>query len=191
MVKIAVFASGNGSNFENLVLKMKDGLLKGDIVFLIVDKKNAFALERAKKLGIEAIFIDPKSFSSKEEHEKEIVSNLKERDIKFIALAGYMRIIGETLLKEYEGRIVNIHPSYLPELKGKDSIKRAFEAKKDFTGVTVHFVDSGVDTGKVIYQEKIVIDKKWSLEELEEEVHEREHKIYPKALNLIFDKENF
>lgn len=191
MVKIAVFASGNGSNFENLVLKMKDGLLKGDIVFLIVDKKNAFALERAKKLGIEAIFIDPKSFSSKEEYEKEIVSNLKERDIKFIALAGYMRIIGETLLKEYEGRIVNIHPSYLPELKGKDSIKRAFEAKKDFTGVTVHFVDSGVDTGKVIYQEKIVIDKKWSLEELEEEVHEREHKIYPKALNLIFDKENF
>lgn len=191
MVKIAVFASGNGSNFENLVLKMKDGLLKGDIVFLIVDKKNAFALERAKKLGIEAIFIDPKSFSSKEEHEKEIVSNLKERDIKFIALAGYMRIIGETLLKEYEGRIVNIHPSYLPELKGKDSIKRAFEAKKDFTGVTVHFVDGGVDTGKVIYQEKIVIDKKWSLEELEEKVHEIEHKIYPKALNLIFDKENF
>lgn len=191
MVKIAVFASGNGSNFENLVLKMKDGLLKGDIVFLIVDKKNAFVLERAKKLGIEAIFIDPKSFSSKEEHEKEIVSNLKERDIKFIALAGYMRIIGETLLKEYEGRIVNIHPSYLPELKGKDSIKRAFEAKKDFTGVTVHFVDGGVDTGKVIYQEKIVIDKKWSLEELEEKVHEIEHKIYPKALNLIFDKENF
>lgn len=191
MVKIAVFASGNGSNFENLVLKMKDGLLKGDIVFLIVDKKNAFVLERAKKLGIEAIFIDPKSFSSKEEYEKEIVSNLKERDIKFIALAGYMRIIGETLLKEYEGRIVNIHPSYLPELKGKDSIKRAFEAKKDFTGVTVHFVDGGVDTGKVIYQEKIVIDKKWSLEELEEKVHEIEHKIYPKALNLIFDKENF
>ncbi len=191
MVKVAVFASGNGSNFENLVKKKREGLLKGDIVLLIVDKKEAYALKRAKKLGIESVFIDPKSFLSKEEYEKEIIATLKKKDIDFIALAGYMRIVGETLLKEYEGRIVNIHPSYLPELKGKDSIKRAFETKKDFTGVTIHFVDRGVDTGKIIYQEKLVIDKKWTLEELEKKIHELEYEIYPKGLNLIFDKESY
>ena len=191
MVKVAVFTSGNGSNFENLVKKKREGLLKGDIVLLIVDKKEAYALKRAKKLGIESVFIDPKSFLSKEEYEKEIIATLKKKDIDFIALAGYMRIVGETLLKEYEGRIVNIHPSYLPELKGKDSIKRAFETKKDFTGVTIHFVDRGVDTGKIIYQEKLVIDKKWTLEELEKKIHELEYEIYPKGLNLIFDKESY
>lgn len=186
MKKVAVFASGTGSNFENLVISQK-GIenCNYSIELLIVDKKDAKAIEKSNKLGIPVYFIDPKLYQKKELFEEAVLTILKESSIEFIALAGYMRILGATILNCYKDRVVNIHPSFLPEYPGKDSICRAFSDKCKTTGVTLHYVDSGVDTGKIIYQERIHIDPLWSLLHLEESVHEIEHKIYPYVLNKI------
>lgn len=186
MVNIGIFASGSGSNFENLVLALEDGRGEGySVKFLFSDKKNAFALERAKKLGIENICIELKDCLNKEEYEKRILKKLEEENIELIVLAGYMKIISSTLLKKYENRIINIHPSYLPNYQGKDAIKRAFLEKNKETGVTIHFVDKGVDTGSIIYQEKLNIENIQTLEEIENKIHQLEYEIYPKVLTRL------
>ena len=180
MVKVAVFASGSGTNFENIV---NAGLQHASIEVLIVDKEKAYAIERAKKLNIPYIYVNPKAFANKEEYETQIMEYLKEYEIELIALAGYMRYIGKVLLENYGGRIINIHPAYLPNFPGAHGIKDAYDAKAKETGVTIHYVDEGVDTGEIIHQEKFEIDPSWTLEELEERVHALEYKMYPKVLD--------
>ncbi|MBC2856034.1 MAG: phosphoribosylglycinamide formyltransferase [Cetobacterium sp.] len=189
MVKIAVLASGSGTNFENIVLSLRDGRASNfSVELLIVDKMSSFARMRAEKLEVPCVYINPKGFSNKQEFEEKIIKVLKEYEIELIALAGYMRIISETLLNEYGGKIINIHPAYLPEFPGKDGIGDAYRANVASTGVTVHYVDSGVDTGEIIHQERIEIDKKWKLDELENEIHKMEYKIYPLVLTEISKK---
>ncbi|MFA6708521.1 MAG: phosphoribosylglycinamide formyltransferase [Fusobacterium sp.] len=186
MVKIAVFASGNGGNFQSIVEKSKkDNSIKYSVELLIVDKKNSYAEKRAEKLGIPCYIVIPKEFSTKENYEKKIIEILKENKIKLIALAGYMRIISSTLLKAYENKIINIHPAYLPNYPGKDGIGDAFKAGAKETGVTIHYVDEGVDSGEIIYQEKLKIKDEWNIEKLEEEIHKIEHRIYPAILNEL------
>jgi len=189
MVKTAVLASGSGSNFENLVLASREERnSKYSIELLIVDKLSAYAVERAERLGIPCYSLNPKVFPNKAEYEKEIVRILSENEIEIVALAGYMRIIAETFLSAYKGKIVNIHPAYLPEFPGKDGIGDAFKAGAEHTGVTIHYVDEGVDTGEIIYQERLKIEKDWDLDKLKEEVHKIEHKIYPMTLEKICQK---
>lgn len=191
MVNIAIFASGNGSNFENLIDKINDGSIKDTrCAILIVDKEHAYAIERAKRLGIPYRYVDPKGYGGKAGYETEIMKTLKENDVELIVLAGYMRFIGEVLLKNYSNRIINLHPAYLPAFPGAHSIQDAFEAKAEFTGVTVHYVDEGVDTGEIIYQEKIMIDPSWSLETLEEHVHALEYKLFPKVVAQLSEQLN-
>lgn len=189
MVKLAIFASGNGGNFQRIVEAIRSGEAQGyEVKVLIVDKKEALAIKRAENLGIKYYFVNPKDFSSKREYEEKIIEILREKDIEYIALAGYMRIISNTLLNAYANRIINIHPSYLPNFPGKDGIGDAFESKAKETGVTIHYVDNGIDTGEIIYQEKLKIEKEWKLETLREKVHEVEHRIYPMVLTKLFKK---
>lgn len=186
MVNIAIFASGNGSNFENIVNEINAGNVEHvTCKVLIVDKEHAFAMERAKKLGIPYYFVNPKAFANKAEYETCILAKLKELDVELIVLAGYMRFIGEVLLSNFHNRIINLHPAYLPNFPGAHSIQDAYEAKAEFTGVTVHFVDEGVDTGEIIHQEKIVIDPTWSLETLEEHVHALEYDMFPRVVQQV------
>ena len=185
MINIAVFASGNGGNFEELVHAKSKHY---NIELLIVDKENAFALERAKTLGINNIFVNPKSFDSKQKYEESILTILKKYNIEYIILAGYMRIISHTLLKNFEKHIINIHPSYLPEFSGKDAISNAFNAKVSQTGITIHYVNEKIDNGEIIYQEKIDINPLWTKDVLENKIHEREHKVYSKVLNELFER---
>ncbi len=189
MVNIAIFASGSGTNFENLVKHIQEGSLPGCICkLLIVDKEHAKALERAKRLGIEAIYVNPKAYADKKAYEQEIRRHLEEKGVELIVLAGYMRFIGEELLTHYPQRIINIHPAYLPNFPGAHGIQDAYEAKAEFTGVTVHYVDEGIDTGKIIMQEKIMIDPSWTLEELETSVHALEYTLFPKALKQVCEE---
>lgn len=189
MVNIAVFASGNGSNFENIVTSIHAKQLNSaECRLLVVDKEHAYAIERAKRHGIPYLYVNPKAYPNKAEYECFILSKLKEYQIDLIVLAGYMRFIGEVLLQAYPYRIMNLHPAYLPQFPGAHSIQDAFDAKVDYTGVTVHYVDEGVDTGEIIYQEKLMIDPDWSLEKLEEQVHALEYQLFPKAIQMIIDK---
>ncbi|WP_426709440.1 phosphoribosylglycinamide formyltransferase [Cetobacterium sp. SF1] len=184
MVKVAVLASGSGSNFEKIVL----GEENYKVELLIVDREKAYALERGKNLGVQGIYVNPKSFSSKGKYEEKIIELLEEREIEWIFLAGYMRIISKTLLEKYPERIVNIHPSYLPKFPGKRAIEDAYENKVSETGVTIHYVDEGVDTGKIIAQEKIKIDSGWTLDNLQEEVHRVEHRLYPQIIKKLVEE---
>lgn len=182
MVNIAVFASGSGTNFENIV---KANLSHVNVKLLIVDKESAYAIERANHLGVPYVYVNPKAFPSKKEYEMKIMEYLHEYEIELIVLAGYMRFIGEVLLSNYPRKIINIHPAYLPAFPGAHGIRDAYEAKVSETGVSIHYVDEGVDTGEIIHQEKIKIDPDWSLETLEEHVHALEYKMYPKVLEQL------
>lgn len=189
MVKIAIFASGNGGNFQRIVEAQRSGEGKGyEVKVLIVDKGNAYAIERAKALGIPYYFINPKEYNTKMEFEEKIIEVLKEFKVEYIVLAGYMRIITPTLLDKYFNKIINIHPAYLPEFPGKDGIGDVYKAGVNKTGVTIHYVDSGVDTGEIIYQERLKIDSQWGLEDLKNKIHEIEHRIYPMVLTKLFKK---
>lgn len=183
--RVAVFASGSGSNFQTLVDEAKAGQLDADIAFLVCDKPSAFVIERADKAGIPRFVFQAKAYASKEAFEQEIVSELKSQQIELIVLAGYMRLIGPTLLSEYEGRIVNIHPSLLPEFPGKDAIGQALAAGAQVTGVTVHFVDEGMDTGPIIAQERVKVESEETKESVQEKIHAVEHKLYPAVLQKI------
>ncbi|WP_288962328.1 phosphoribosylglycinamide formyltransferase [uncultured Streptococcus sp.] len=178
MKKIAVFASGNGSNFQVIAEQFP-------VEFVFSDHRDAYVLERAEKLGVTAHAFELKEFDSKVDYEKAIVALLEKYDIDLVCLAGYMKIVGTTLLKAYEGRIINIHPAYLPEFPGAHGIDDAWEAGVDQSGVTIHWVDSGVDTGTVIKQVRVSRLAGDTIESFEARIHENEYKLYPEVLESL------
>lgn len=189
MKKIAIFASGSGSNFQAIIDAINEKKLEADVSLLVCDKPGARVVARAEQSGTETFAFYPKEFESKTAFETEILQQLKERNIEFIVLAGYMRLIGSTLLSEYEGRIVNIHPSLLPAFPGKDAVGQALDAKAEVTGVTVHFVDSGMDTGPIIAQKTVPINKEDTRETLQERIQQVEHQLFPSVLHQLFNQE--
>ncbi|MEG0315001.1 MAG: phosphoribosylglycinamide formyltransferase [Erysipelotrichaceae bacterium] len=191
MVKIAIFASGSGTNFENIVNCINnETITNASVALLIVDKENCFAIERSKNLNIPYCYVNPKAFINKAEYEKQILIKLKEFNIDLIVLAGYMRIVGNTLLDEYPNKILNIHPAYLPSFPGRHGILDTYEAKAEFGGVTVHYLDEGIDTGCIIKQEKVYIKPEWTLEEFEKHIHALEYDLYPRVINEVCNKFN-
>ncbi|WP_125711673.1 phosphoribosylglycinamide formyltransferase [Companilactobacillus kedongensis] len=185
-MKVAIFASGNGTNFEALA---DDKMLKEnglEIVLLVCDKPKAAVIEKAKLRNI-PIFINKLSdYETRSDYEQAIVNYLEPMHIEYILLAGYMRVVTKTLLNVYPGRIINIHPSYLPKFSGLDAIARAFNSGENSTGVTIHYIDEGVDTGSIIRQETVPILDSDTVDTLEQRVHDKEHEIYPEVvLNLL------
>lgn len=189
MKKIAVFASGNGSNFQALFDATQEKELNAEICLLICDQPNAYVLERAALAGIEVFSFSAKAFESKEQFETKIKEKLQEKEIEWIFLAGYMRLIGDVLLKSYGGRIINIHPSLLPSFKGKDAIGQALEAGVSITGITVHFVDEGMDTGPIIAQEPVSIIRGESKEQLSKRMQKVEHALLVQAAKNLLEEE--
>ncbi len=186
-VRIAVFCSGNGSNFEALVRASRKRKFCGEIVLMVVDNPNAFAIKRAERLKVPVLFINPSDFGSKKDYEKLLIKELSLWKIDWILLAGYMRILGPDFVKKYRFRIVNIHPSLLPSFKGRSGIKDAYEYGVKVTGVTVHFVDEGIDSGPIILQKAVPIREGETIESLERRIHRVEHKLYPEAVRLLLE----
>ncbi|THE10475.1 phosphoribosylglycinamide formyltransferase [Bacillus timonensis] len=185
MKKIAVFASGSGTNFQAIVDSIKEGRLAAKIELVVCDKPGAKVIERASKEWVETFVFSPKEYPQKSLFEAEIVEKLRAKNVELIVLAGYMRLIGDTLLKAYRNKIVNIHPSLLPAFPGKDAIGQAYQAGVNMTGVTIHYVDEGLDTGPIIAQRELVIKPGDTLESIEEKVHEIEHEFYPQILQSL------
>jgi phosphoribosylglycinamide formyltransferase 1 len=185
--KIAIFASGSGSNFQAIAESIERGELKAKVELVVTDKPGAFVATRAKNFSIPVLELAPKTFENKAAYEAKITEELQARNIEWIILAGYMRLIGETLLTAYKNRIINIHPSLLPSFPGKDAIGQAIDHGVKVTGVTVHYVDAGMDTGKIIAQGAVdIIDG--NREETEERVHQLEHALYTKTLKQLFEQ---
>lgn len=185
MKKLAIFVSGSGTNMENLVVKIREQKLPYAPAVVICDRPGAKALERAAALGVKTELVDRKLFGSKELFEKEIVKKLEENRIEIIALAGFMRILSAEFVRLYQGRLINIHPSYLPSFTGGHAIRDAFEAKVKETGVTVHHVVAEVDAGPIIVQRKVSILPEDTLETLETRIHAVEYELYPEALRIL------
>ncbi|OIK16758.1 phosphoribosylglycinamide formyltransferase [Bacillus sp. MUM 116] len=185
MKRIAVFASGSGSNFQAIIDVVQSGELKADISLLVCDKPGAFAVQRANTARIPSFVFSAKDYPTKEAYETEILSELKRHGVELVILAGYMRLIGPTLLREYQGKIVNIHPSLLPAFPGKDAIGQALAAKAEWSGVTVHYVDEGMDTGPIIVQERVRLDENETHESLQNKIHAIEHKLYPAIIQVL------
>jgi len=185
-MNIAIFASGTGSNFHAIV---QDQDLRKNVKLLVCDQPGAKVIETAKEYNVPSFVFSSKDFIDKAAYEQRISEELRQKDINFIVLAGYMRIVGETLLATYEGKMINIHPSYLPDFPGKDAVGQAIRAKVKRTGVTIHYVDAGIDTGSIITQEKVAIDEGDTLQSLTEKIQRVEHRLYPKVIKQFLEAE--
>lgn len=182
---IALFASGSGSNFQAIVDAIEKEKLPISIALLVCDNPSAFVIERAHKHQIKTLVLNPKSFKNKEEYEQVIVNELVHKNVTWIFLAGYIRIIGKTLLQAFHNKIVNIHPALLPSFPGAHGIKDAYDYGVKIFGVTIHFVDEGVDTGKIIDQESFKINGNESMDEIETRIHQIEHQLYPNVIKTL------
>jgi len=187
-MRIAIFASGSGTNAEAIMNAAKTENLKAEVALIVTDKPKAKVVERASKHNVPILICDPKQFETKAAYEQEIVNELQKNEISFIALAGYMRLIGPTLLNAFRGRIVNIHPSLLPSFPGLDAIGQAFQAKVKITGVTIHYVDEGMDTGLIIAQEAVRIEGEDTVDTLQKKIQKVEHQLYPSTLQTIIEE---
>ncbi len=184
-MNIAIFASGQGSNFSAIVKAFQK--INGKIAILVCDNPQAGVINRAKRAGIKTALVQRENFSSRKDFEKEITRNLKNSNIKLIVLAGFMRLLSPEFVKLYEHKIINIHPSLLPAFKGEHGIRDAFDYGAKITGVTVHFVDDKMDHGPIILQGSVEIKETDTLESLESKIHKLEHKLYPRAIRLFLE----
>ena len=185
--RLAVFASGSGSNYEAIAKACSEGVIDAEVVLLVCDRPGAYVLERAKRYGTECFAFNPKEYGSREAYETVLATMLDERDVDFVCLAGYMRIVGKVLLERYERRIVNIHPSLLPSFKGAHAIQDAVDYGVKLFGVTTHFVDETLDGGRIIDQAGVVYEGS-DIEELTNIIHGIEHKLYVKTINKLINK---
>jgi len=187
-VNIAVFASGNGSNFEAIAQAVKKRKIRANLALLVSDNPTAFVLKRARKYKIRIAIVRREDFFTKKDFEAGILSCLKVHGIDLIVLAGFMRVLSPEFVRRYRNKILNIHPSLLPAFKGAHGIRDAFDYGVKVSGVTVHFVDEQMDHGPIVLQEPLVIEERDTLAELEARIHKVEHCIYPEAIKLFTER---
>ena len=192
MLRLAVLVSGGGTNLQAIMDAIDAGTItNAEIVTVISNNEGAYALERAKKYGAEAVLLSPKNFDTREEFNEKLLEALKERDIDLVVLAGYLVVIPPCVIQEYENRIINIHPSLIPSFCGTGCYglhvhEKALEKGVRVSGATVHFVDEGTDTGPIILQKPVMVKQGDTPEILQKRImEEAEWIILPKTIDLI------
>jgi phosphoribosylglycinamide formyltransferase-1 len=182
--RIVVLASGNGSNLQAILdqLHGREGI---EVVGVGSDKPGARALERAQAVGVDTATFPREEYASREARDAAMAGWIEACDADLVVLAGYMQLLGEEFVFRFRHRVVNVHPALLPSFPGLDAIGQALEAGVETTGVTVHFVDEGVDTGPVILQREVDIPADRDRERLEEQIHAVEHELYPEAIRML------
>jgi phosphoribosylglycinamide formyltransferase-1 len=188
-LRVAVLASGRGSNLQAVIDAIEAGTVQAKIVAVISNKKEAPALERARRHGLSALFVDPNPYAgrpdSREVYDRELLDALRRHDVGLVLLAGYMKIVTRVLVEAFANRMMNIHPSLLPSFPGLDVQKKAIEWGCKLAGCTVHFVTEGVDEGPIILQAAVPILDGDTPDTLAARILEQEHKLYPRAVQLF------
>ncbi|MCK4905452.1 phosphoribosylglycinamide formyltransferase [bacterium] len=187
-LKIAVLGSTRGTNLEAIFNTIQTGELDVEIIAVISDKKNAYILERARSYGLPAFFIDPKDFNKREDYDKNIIEKLKNEKTDLVLLIGYMRILSLCFVEQFKNKIMNIHPSLLPAFAGgmdMDVHKLVIEQEVEITGCTLHFVDEGTDTGPIILQKTVEVNKGDTPQSLKGKVQKAEQKIIVEGIKLF------
>ena len=182
--KIAVFASGYGSNFETIANAAAAGRVNAEVALMVCDKPGARVCEVARQMGVDSFVFSPKDYASKAGFESEIVARCRVAGVELICLAGYMRIVGPTLLDAYRGRIINLHPSLLPSFKGAHAIEQALEFGVKVFGATIHYVDETLDGGCIIAQRAVPYEGS-DIDELTAAIHAVEHDLYIDTINKL------
>ena len=183
--RVGVLVSGNGTNLQAILDACEEKAYPAEVCIVISNDAKAFALKRAEKKGIQTAVVPHGSFATRETFEEELISILERTGVDLVALAGFMRVLSPHFVRHYAGRILNIHPALLPSFPGTHAIQQALNCGVKVTGVTVHFVDEGTDTGPIILQEAVDITPQDTLEELEERIHRVEHRLFPEAIRLF------
>jgi len=186
--QLAVFASGNGTNFTALQTAIVERQLPVEIGLLVCDQPGAPVLQRAQAAKVPILVVDFKEYANKAAAEAIILTALQAHHVEAILLAGYMRIIGATLLTAFPHRIINLHPALLPKFPGRQSIEDAFAAGVTETGVTIHYIDAGIDTGQIIDQRSVPIKPTDTLASLATRIHQVEHQFYPDVLQALINE---
>lgn len=184
MKNLGILISGRGSNFEAIARGVAAGVIPARIAVVISNREDAQGLQRAKAMGIEAQCI-PSKGRAREDFEKELAATLKNAQVDCVCLAGFMRVLSPCFVRQFPGRILNIHPSLLPAFPGSDAQRQALEHGVKFSGCTVHLVDEGVDTGPIILQAVVPVLDDDTVETLSARILEQEHRIYPEAVRLL------
>ncbi len=188
--KIAVLISGGGTNLQSLIDRQKERYFNGSIELVVSNNAGSYGLERARQNQIESVYLDRKLFADNTEYDTALIRLFQKHDIDLIVLAGYLRYITPTLLAAYPDRVINIHPSLLPAFGGKNFYglkvhQAVYQRGTRVSGATVHFVDSGQDTGPIILQKAIPLDQDWQPEEIQRQVLKVEHELLPEAVRLF------
>ncbi len=187
-IRIAVLASGRGSNLQSIISSIEDRRLNAVIGLVLSNKEDAFALKRAGTNKIPNLFLDPKKYSKREEYDLALAQKIKQQGADLVVLAGWMRILCQTFLDHFPDKVINIHPSLLPAFPGQNAQKQAFEYGVKYTGCTVHFVDSRMDTGPIIAQQIIPILPDDTLEGLTDRILIEEHLLYPRVIQFFSEQ---
>ncbi len=187
--KLGILVSGRGSNLQAIIDAIEHGELNARIAVVLSNKSRAPALGRAQKHGIDTAFMDPKKFSGKEEFDRALARELKNREVDLVCLAGYMRILSPAFIEQFENQIINIHPSLLPAFPGLDAQQQAIDYGVKFSGCTVHFVNEEVDAGAVILQAVVPVHDDDTADSLAERILIQEHLIYPRAIQMIVENQ--
>ena len=185
--KLAVLVSGRGSNLQAIIDSIEKNNLAAEISLILSNVPDAYALQRGKKHRLKSIFLDPKSFSSRDDYEKQMIELLQTKSIDLVCLAGFMRILGKKFIEAFSGKIINIHPSLLPAFPGLNVQEKALQHGVRFSGCTVHFVNEEVDGGAIISQAVVPILDADDTQSLSDRILEQEHIIYPEAIRLIIE----
>lgn len=187
-LRIGVLASGRGSNLQAIIDAIEAGRLQAVLAVVLSNKREAPALERARRHGAPDVFLDPKPYTgqpaSREAYDRAILEVLKKHEVQLVVLAGYMKIVTPVLINAYENRMMNIHPSLLPAFPGLEVQKKALDWGVKIAGCTVHFVTEGVDEGPIIIQAAVPVLPGDTADALSARILVEEHKIYPKAIQL-------
>lgn len=183
--RLGMLISGSGTNLENIAARIEEGTLGARIAVVISNVKEAYGLVRASQHGLKAVFVDPGSFPDRASYDRELVRLLRENDVELVILAGYMLMAGREMVEAYHHRMMNIHPALLPAFPGTSGVADALDYGVKVTGVTVHFVDEGLDTGPIILQEAVPVMEGDTVESLHQRIHEVEYRLYPKAIRYF------
>jgi phosphoribosylglycinamide formyltransferase-1 len=184
-LRLAVFASGSGSNFQAVAEAVRNREFPASVELVVCDKPSAYVVERAKALGIDTYVFRPKEYPSREAYEEEILAELRAREIDWIIMAGYMRLVTPVLVGPFYGRMINVHPALLPAFPGIHSVKQALDYGAKITGATVHFVDGGTDTGPIIAQQAVEVLPGDTEQTLSARIQAAEHELLPRVVHWI------
>lgn len=184
-LNLGILISGRGSNMLNLVNASQRGLINSKVKIVISNNNNSSGIDKAKRKNIKTKIINQKDYESKKDFENALTNTLKNQNVDLVCLAGFMSILSKNFLKEWNRKVINIHPSLLPSFRGKNAVKQALENRVKTAGCSVHFVDEGIDTGEIISQEKVSVSSNDDEETLGKKILKKEHVLYIKVIKEL------